>query len=107
MQEEDPTKYEAHFAKFIENDIDAEKIEDMYTDAHAKIRENPAAEPAEKKNITHQREGHRKIVSSDGTDHTRCKKITLEQRRAKVQARFKLHRPRWQRTWKMTSEDGV
>merc|ERR1711862_38464 len=60
LQEEDPTKYEAHFAKFIENDIDAEKIEDMYTDAHAKIRENPVGEPAEKKNITHQREGHRK-----------------------------------------------
>jgi len=88
MQEEDPTKYEAHFSKFIENDIDADKIEDMYTEAHEKIRENPEAEPAEKKQITHQREGLRKIVSSDGTDHVRCKKIGLEKRRAKVQAKI-------------------
>merc|ERR1711865_536227 len=41
LQEEDPTKYEAHFAKFVANDIDADKMEDMYGDAHKKIRENP------------------------------------------------------------------
>merc|ERR1711924_65619 len=34
LQEEDPAKYEAHFAKFVENDIDADKMEDMYTAAH-------------------------------------------------------------------------
>ena len=28
LQEEDPTKYEAHFAKYIEAGIDAEKMED-------------------------------------------------------------------------------
>merc|ERR1719356_2271727 len=33
MQEEDPTKYEAHFAKFIAEGIEAEKMEDMYTEA--------------------------------------------------------------------------
>merc|ERR1719458_1422535 len=51
MEEEDPTKYEAHFAKYIENDINAEKIEEMYTEAHEKIRENPEREPAEDKGI--------------------------------------------------------
>merc|ERR1719343_1462692 len=54
LQEEDPTKYEAHFAKYIEADIDAEKLEDMYTDAFDKIREDPEGEKAEKKDITHE-----------------------------------------------------
>ena len=83
LQEEDPTKYEAHFAKYIEAGIDAEKMEDppidwsfsrpapqqsfeltihltivfaylhvaqeMYTEAHDKIREDPDGEKADKK----------------------------------------------------------
>merc|ERR1719253_1900850 len=31
LQEEDPTKYEAHFAKFASNGIDAEGVEEMYS----------------------------------------------------------------------------
>jgi len=87
LQEEDPTKYEAHFSKFIENDIDADKIEEMYTDAHEKIREEPDHEPAEKKDIKHEREGEQ-ISSSDGTQHVRSVKISLEERRAKVAAKI-------------------
>jgi len=87
LQEEDPTKYEAHFSKFIENDIDADKIEEMYTDAHEKIREEPDHEPAEKKDIKHEREGEQ-ISSSDGTQHVRSAKISLEERRAKVAAKI-------------------
>jgi len=87
LQEEDPTKYEAHFSKFIENDIDADKIEEMYTDAHEKIREDPDHEPAEKKDIKHERDGEQ-ISSSDGTQHVRSIKITLEARRAKVAAKI-------------------
>jgi len=83
LQEEDPTKYEAHFSKFIENDIDADKIEEMYSDAHEKIREEPEHAAAEKKDITHERDGEQ-ITSSDGTEHLRSTKISLEQRRAKV-----------------------
>lgn len=87
MQEEDSTKYEAHFSKFIENDIDSEKLEEMYTEAHEKIRENPDFEPADKKGVTHTREGNQ-ITSSDGTEHVRSKKIGLEKRRAKVAAKI-------------------
>merc|ERR1719398_166348 len=49
LQEEDPTKYEAHFAKFLANGIEPDKMEDMYSEAHDKIRENPDFEPSEKK----------------------------------------------------------
>jgi large subunit ribosomal protein L5e len=87
MQEEDATKYEAHFSKYIEADIDADKMEDMYTEAHKKIRESPEFTPAEAKGITHSRKGN-KIETSDGKDHIRSVKLSLKQRRAKVAAKI-------------------
>lgn len=87
MQEEDPTKYEAHFAKFIENDIDAEKMEDMYTEAHGKIKENPDFEPAEKKSITWERSGNT-VKPSEGTSVNRSVKLSLKQRREKVRVKI-------------------
>jgi len=100
MQEEDPTKYEAHFSKFIENNIDADKVEDMYKEAHSKIRSDPEFKGVEKKNITHERDGDeimrrgqmrkngKKVTSSDGTEHVRFVKIGLEKRKAKVAAKI-------------------
>merc|ERR1719265_2535049 len=67
LAEEDPTKYEAHFAKYIEGDKDADGIEDMYTEAFEKIREDPEYEPAEKKEITHTRDGEQ-ITNADGIE---------------------------------------
>ncbi|CAE8587277.1 unnamed protein product [Polarella glacialis] len=87
LQEEDPTKYEAHFSKFISAGIDAEKMEEMYTEAHEKIREDPNGEAAEKKDITQTRKGN-KVVGSDGTEHIRSMKLTLKQRRVKVAAKI-------------------
>merc|ERR1711953_1516637 len=82
LQEEDPTKYEAHFAKFVENDIDADKMEDMYTEAHGKIKENPDHEPSEKKGTKWERKGN--TVTGDGKDVTRSVKLSLKQRKEKV-----------------------
>merc|ERR1719277_757493 len=87
LQEEDPTKYEAHFSKFIAADIDADKMEDMYTEAHAKIREDPDGEKSDKKSITHTRKGNT-VACSDGTEHTRTMKLSLKQRKAKVAAKI-------------------
>merc|ERR1712085_159948 len=87
MQEEDPTKYEAHFAKFIENSIDADAMEDMYTKAHSKIREDPSFSAADKKSVTYTKDSN-KMMGSDGTEHARSKKIGLEKRRAKVAAKI-------------------
>merc|ERR1719191_1324093 len=83
LAEEDPTKYEAHFAKYIEGGKDADSLEDMYTEAYNKIREDPNPQPAEKKAITHEKKGNN-ITSSDGTEHVRSVKLSLKQRRAKV-----------------------
>eukprot|EP00406_Dinophysis_acuminata_P002712 CAMPEP_0179232984 /NCGR_PEP_ID=MMETSP0797-20121207/12138_1 /TAXON_ID=47934 /ORGANISM="Dinophysis acuminata, Strain DAEP01" /LENGTH=313 /DNA_ID=CAMNT_0020940115 /DNA_START=59 /DNA_END=1000 /DNA_ORIENTATION=+ len=87
LSEEDPTKYEAHFAKFIEADVDADGMEEMYSKAHAAIREDPDHDPAEKKDITYTRAGN-KANASDGTDHTRSIKLSLKQRQQKVQAKI-------------------
>eukprot|EP00928_Gymnodinium_smaydae_P035365 TRINITY_DN248_c0_g1_i10.p2 TRINITY_DN248_c0_g1~~TRINITY_DN248_c0_g1_i10.p2 ORF type:complete len:338 (-),score=125.23 TRINITY_DN248_c0_g1_i10:49-993(-) len=83
LQEEDPTKYEAHFAAFIKEGIDADGMEEMYSNAHEKIREDPEQKPAEKKGITHERKGEM-VVSSDGTEVARSAKLSLKQRRQKV-----------------------
>lgn len=87
LAEEDPTKYEAHFAKFIENDMDAEKLEDVYSEAHSKIKEDPEFTPKEKKSITHERKGN-KVLASDGTESVRSVKLSLKQRREKVAAKI-------------------
>jgi len=88
LQEEDPTKYEAHFAKFIAAGIDSEKVEDMYTEGHKKIREDPDFKPAAKKSITWERKGN-KVTSSDGKDVVRSMKLSLKQRRQKVAMKIK------------------
>merc|ERR1740138_650209 len=87
LAEEDPTKYEAHFSKFVENDLDAEKLEDMYSEAHGKIREDPEYKPAEKKGIKWERKGNT-VTSSDGKDVNRSVKLSLKQRREKVRQKI-------------------
>jgi len=90
MEEEDPTKYEAHFSKYIAADIDAEKMEDMYTECHEKIREDPDCEKNEKKEITYERIGNT-MKASDGSEHNRSCKLTLKQRREKVQIKIQTY----------------
>merc|ERR1719221_2192295 len=87
MQEEDPTKYEAHFSKFISEGIDADKMEDMYTDAHAKIKENPDGAESASKGLTYEKKGNTSACS-DGTEHVRTVKLSLKQRKAKVAAKI-------------------
>ena len=87
LAEEDPTKYEAHFAKYIENSMEADNLEDLYSGAHSKIKEDPEFKPKEKKGITHERKGN-KVVASDGTESVRSVKLTLKQRREKVKAKI-------------------
>jgi len=87
LEEEDATKYEAHFAKYIENSIAADGVEAMYKTAHDKIRANPKWEPKAKKAVTHTRKGNT-ISDSTGKDHKRSVKLTLKQRRKKVEIKI-------------------
>ncbi|CAO3689944.1 unnamed protein product [Umbelopsis vinacea] len=49
LQDEDEERYKKQFAGFIAGDITADDVEDMYTEAHAAIREDPSAKLTEKK----------------------------------------------------------
>eukprot|EP00775_Hariotina_reticulata_P003063 gene3063-3343_t len=44
MEEEDPEKYNRHFSKYLEEDIGADDLEDLYKEVHEAIRKNPLAE---------------------------------------------------------------
>jgi large subunit ribosomal protein L5e len=49
LQDEDEERYRKQFATFIAAGITSDEVEDMYTEAHAAIREDPSAKPTEKK----------------------------------------------------------
>jgi len=87
LQEEDPTRYEAQFAKYIENDMEADGLEDLYKAAVAQIREDPDHEKQAKKDVKVTRDGE-KITDTEGGDYVRSLRLTLEQRKDKVAAKI-------------------
>jgi len=44
MQEDDEDNYKKHFAKYIEADLEADDLEELYEKVHASIREDPSRE---------------------------------------------------------------
>lgn len=48
MEEDDEENYQKHFAKYIENDLDADDLEELYEKVHASIREDPSRNAVEK-----------------------------------------------------------
>ena len=87
LEEEDATKYEAHFSKAIAEGITADGMEEMYQTAFDKIRDDPEHKPIEGNKITRERKGN-KIVDSGGTEYNRSIKLTLKQRRKKVEIKI-------------------
>jgi len=88
LQEEDPERYKVQFAKFIENDIEPDAIEDMYKACHEKIRETPKFEKdARTVLLKNERKGN-KIVVSDGNTYVRKMKLHDKQRKSRVQQKF-------------------
>jgi len=75
MQEEDPDKFAKCFSKYIEADISADDLEDKWLAVHSAIRENPDRVV-------------KKSSFSGKPKRYNDKKITLEQRRANVQAKL-------------------
>jgi len=48
MEEDDEENYKKHFAGYLDEDIDAEGIEELFEKVHAAIREDPSREKKEK-----------------------------------------------------------
>jgi large subunit ribosomal protein L5e len=75
MQEEDPDKYATCFSKYQENEIEPDDLEDKYLELHEAIRENPEFVKKES-------------TFSGKPKRYNQKKITLEERRARVQEKL-------------------
>merc|ERR1711871_159648 len=73
LEEEDPERYQTQFAKFIEKELEADSLEDLYKEAHEKIREEPEHQPTDKE-------------SSYPAKNPQPKR-TLEERKAAIQAK--------------------
>ena len=70
LDEEDNAKYQEHFAKYIENDVEADGLEELYEGVHEKIREDPS--PSEKTEF------------SPDKSYKRKGKLSLDERKARV-----------------------
>jgi large subunit ribosomal protein L5e len=73
LEEEDNTKFQEQFAKYIANDIEVDGLEELYESVHEAIREDPSA--SEKKSFTPDKSFKRKA------------KLTHAERKARVQAK--------------------
>jgi len=73
LEEEDNQKYQQQFATYINAGLEADGLEDLYESVHEKIREDPT--PSQKKDFTPDKTFKRKP------------KITLEEYKAKIQAK--------------------
>jgi len=49
LQEEEPEKYQSHFAKMVSEEVDPGDLEDLYKEVHEKIRADPSHKKTEKK----------------------------------------------------------
>lgn len=79
LKEEDPERYQQVFRKFIAADHE-DDIEDMYTECHAAIREDPAFVKQPKKDITHTRKGNTVVPSDGGAEYVRKLKVGKKMR---------------------------
>merc|ERR1712165_418762 len=73
LEEEDNTKYQQQFAKYIEEDIEPDGMEELYESVHEAIREDPS--PSEKKDFT------------PDSSFKRKSKLSHAERKARVQAK--------------------
>lgn len=82
LADDDEERYKSQFVKYIEDDVEADALEDLYTEAHAAIR----ADPCKK----YESEAPKKTKEEWKKESLKYRKskLTLEQRRERVQARI-------------------
>ena len=77
LEEDDEEKYKRQFAKYIDDDVTSDSLEDLYKKAHAMIRADPSFTPTQKK------------PNYDESKKYKDKKLTREERKAAVQEKLK------------------
>ena len=82
LADDDEERYKSQFVKYIEDDVEADALEDVYTDAHKAIREDP--------NKKYESDAPKKSKAEWKAESLkyRTKKLTYDERQARVQARI-------------------
>merc|ERR1719389_36302 len=75
LMDEDNAKYQQLFSKYIEEGVEPDAMEDLYTSVHEAIREDPS--PAEKE----------EFEVEDRESYKKKPKLTYEERKARVAAK--------------------
>merc|ERR1719498_1549880 len=83
LKEEDETQYQKLYAKYIEEDVEADGLEDMYKEAHAKIRASPMKPKKASTVAKPVRTGNK--ITSEGKTWTRKVRLNHEDRKAVAQ----------------------
>ncbi|KAM9888040.1 hypothetical protein OXX80_002584 [Metschnikowia pulcherrima] len=76
LMDDDEEKYKQVFKSYIEDEVEPEDVEEIYANAHEKIREDPAHKPTEKKFTKEQYAAESKKY--------KAKKLTREERQARI-----------------------
>ncbi|KAK4158527.1 60S ribosomal protein L5 [Chaetomidium leptoderma] len=82
LADDDEERYKSQFVKYIEDDVEAEGLEDLYSDAHKEIREDPF-----KKEESDEPKKTKEEWKKESLKYKQ-KKLTYEQRKERVQARI-------------------
>lgn len=76
LMDDDEEKYKTLFKNYIDNEVEPEDVEEIYANAHEKIREDPSFKPTEKKFTKEQYAANSKKYKQV--------KISREERQAKI-----------------------
>lgn len=82
LADDDEERYKSQFQKYIDDDIEADGLEDLYTEAHKAIREDPF-----KKYVSDAPKKTKEEWKAESKKY-RSKKLNHEQRQERIQARI-------------------
>ncbi|KAJ6256584.1 60S ribosomal protein L5 [Drechslerella dactyloides] len=82
LADDDEERYKSQFQQYLDDDIEADGLEEMYTEAHSKIRENPFMEDPDKAETKSADEW-----KAESQKH-RKKKLSKEEKEERVKARI-------------------
>ncbi|WVQ97225.1 hypothetical protein IAU59_004335 [Kwoniella sp. CBS 9459] len=82
LEEEDDERFKKQFATYLASDIGSADIEDIYTEAYAKIREDPTFTPTEKDTAKWKAESLKR----------KNKKLTKEEKLARIQTKIEAYK---------------
>ncbi|KAL1842171.1 hypothetical protein VTJ49DRAFT_5944 [Mycothermus thermophilus] len=82
LADDDEERYKSQFVKYIEDDVEADALEDLYAEAHKAIREDPF-----KKYVSDAPKKSKEEWKQESLKY-RKSKLSLEERRARVQEKI-------------------